>query len=451
VQENNTSPLDESGVLRRAISEPEESLPDSETEISEAAGMILRSPAAFSSEDGSVPDAVDILDMELGSLDSDARLPGKAAPLPIIDQGIKKTAFEELGSLAHKDRSVRGPKVKDSSPFTISRKRRSVTSNDIRSAQLSSLSHALKNGATPQTDPTVSRKNKISFEEEKEAPPSAALKRTGGLEMLRAKHIARNAAAVVFAIVVGAIVFLAQSEHRETLSEDSSVLPITEWAAQHQTVEIVSDTVTHYLLGQNVTEKAKHVWDATRVRPLMEEYYKVHSPPNPSKPLNVTVVSNRANHGCSELPSDYQLAAFTDLVGKFDDIILRPDGDRYLIDWEASVGYNLPSLSSRLEQRSIEPATMRVLAIPADYYNYQFSDRNRYQSFALKVEDDAEPRCFAYVDRQSAAFDDLMAVFGNRDPRAVAMALELRFPPGKDPVAEILGVVERHWALDPNA
>ena len=93
---------------------------------------------------------------------------------------------------------------------------------------------------------------------------------------------------------------------------------------------------------------------------------------------------------------------------------------------------------------------MRVMIIPGDYYNFQFSDENRYQSFALDFADENAPVCFGFAERESPTCKTLMRFFSNRDPRLVAVTLKLDFGEGNQTLcAEILGIEERHRALEP--
>ena len=131
-------------------------------------------------------------------------------------------------------------------------------------------------------------------------------------------------------------------------------------------------------------------------------------------------------------------------------MILRPNPQGYLIDWEASVGYNEHKPSDLIKDGSPVPVAMRVLIVPADFYNYQFSDEERYQSFAIDFGDENEPVCFGFSERTSETCKTLMRFFNNRDARLVALTLKLDFGEGNETLcAEILGVERRHWAAQP--
>ena len=377
--------------------------------------------------------------MYLESFDSLFKPSGVVIPEATLTE--TQEAFEQLGNDVEDDRTVRGPRQPRGQVHRQSRRTpRPYSSDDLRRAQ-----HTLSASVTQMTavEPS-SPGSSLGFEEEKTTPDP---KRGGGKEVRTAVQVGSLALVILFAALLGGVIMLALA--RTTPQE--AFHANEEWA-QRQAVEVVAarSTITNYLMAQGVQEKANYVWNAERVRPLMEKYYQSHPLPMGSRELSISVVSNRVNHSQSELPKEFVLAAFEDEIGKIDDVILRRDGSGFLIDWEASVGYNPDSLSHLLAQRPAESATMRVLLKEETYYNYQFSDRQRFQSYAMRVEDDDGPSCFAFADRESEAFRALDRLFANRPPRTAAVSARMRFPSGVDQVGEILSIIQPHWALNPS-
>ena len=210
-------------------------------------------------------------------------------------------------------------------------------------------------------------------------------------------------------------------------------------------MELAKSSIAAFWNASSLNEKLKHVWEADRVAPLMEAYYRHHPLPTAMSEEGPNIRSNRSVSRHSEVPARFVVATVIDSVGLSHDLLLRPKEEGYLIDWEASVGYNASDLSKLINLRHPEPVTLRVNITPASYYNYQYADHRAFQSFAIQVTDPNEPRCYAFAARESEVAKALMRLFANRAQRAVAVTLSMRFPEGGDEGAELLELVKPHW------
>ncbi len=433
---------DEISVLKDAIAELESSIAEVQSEDSEAVEEDASSAASSVSRG-------DVADEDLEALDSTPSHRG--ATIPDYDdtkESQAQRAFEELGKASIHDRAVRGPLIKQAlaKSWRRSWRKRTIGGSpvDIRRTKLSmSNAAAAANQAADDDDEVlVSRSKRIGFEEER--PEIDDLNQPANRRELRtAILISRVVAGLVFLGVLTAVFALANRKSQE--EETAAVSPIEDWADQHQLVASAQDTIASYALAKTIGGRAQHVNDAERVRPLMERYYRNHPLPKSDEPPLTSIVSNRSQHIHSEVPDSHVLGGYQDHVGFAQELVLVPGKERYLVDWEASVGYNEQSLSELITLRPDKTYRMRLQVMPANYYNFQFDDRLRYQSFVVKVADDSEARRYAYVTRKSKAFQDLMDHFANRDPRPIAMILDVRFPDGEDPVVEILNVHQPHW------
>lgn len=388
---------------------------------------------------------------DVGTLDSAAGEQDPFAPrrtdpdqLPEQQEQTEQPGpYEQLGT-TQEGRAVRGPRVRNAK----TRRRRgsgikTIRSDwgDVRSAKLASLSQAGPS-ASDDDEPVESRKNRIGFEEAREEGKAG-----GGKEMAAATIIARIISVGLFLIVIGSVVALALSTRKGSSSDEETnelVLLTQELNGVITQVGHAKAVLDGFWKAPNIEDKLQFVWQADRVRPLMKAYYQAHLLPTESNFESSSISSNRAEH--SELPAEFVIASAVDHVGARKDFILRPLPEGYLVDWEASVGYNPYTFSKLINQRQEEPVTLRVYVMPASYYNYQYSDSRVFQSFALKVTDNDQPRSYAFARRDSAVCKELMRFFVNRSQRAVAATLRLRFPKGGDSGAELLEVVRPHWA-----
>ena len=355
--------------------------------------------------------------------------------------------YQQLGT-TQEGRTVRGPRVRNAK---TKRRRSGVKTirsdwQDVRKSQLSSLSQSAPTAAESD-EPVESRSKRIAFEEERSEEG-----RKLGREMARATLIARVIAGVIFLSVLGGIVSLALNAQNRS-NVDTRIQEEDAYSSEIESLVTGMSTAKQFIRNfweaPTLQDKATFVWNPQRVLPLMEQYYRREILPTKDNIASIHVVSNRTNHRHSELPANHLAGFVTDDVGAKYPIILRPDGrSKHLIDWEASVGYNDSDLSYLINNREANPVSMRLLVSLATYYNYQYSDYRTYQSYKIKVADRSEPSCYGFARRDSEVFKKLSTLFANREPRTVAVTLRLRFPPGREQGAELLGVEKLHWVLD---
>ncbi|NCF86239.1 MAG: hypothetical protein GWQ08_12030 [Verrucomicrobiaceae bacterium] len=427
---------------------PPEDQPDpSLAEIEELKRDIGNLQSLINECGGDQSDAPDLKELpKLDEPESDdpfaSRSLGNGEPLP-RQQTDQPGPYEQLGA-TQEGRTVRGPRVRNAE----SRKRRSGVTTirsdwaDVRKAKLSSLSQA-EPGVTPDDEPLESRKNRIAFEE---ARPNTG--QSGGREMAWAKQIARSISAIVFTIVLISVVLLAVNERNRTgEDEDSSEVAALAREIDHVINEFddAKTVISNFWKAPTIKSKLSYVWQGERVASLMAEYYNSRLMPNEQNFGYIRIRSSKARHCHSEVPPEYVVASADDHVGVVHDFILRPEGSSYLVDWEASVGYNSHQLSKLINLRQEEPVTLRVLITPANYYNYQYSDQRVFQSFAFQVADKDQPRSYAFAKRDSKVAKQLMRFFSNRSQRMVAVTLQMRFTDEGDSGAELLALVSPHW------
>ena len=319
--------------------------------------------------------------------------------------------------------------------------RKQISASDVsqqRRARLYMLCDAKLNNASQAT-------------EEKETRPNLLKRRRKlGRRRIRDKELiafvknARKSVAAVTILLFCGTAFGVVRLALTNSSDQSSQQPIQDQQQTLRTITSAQDVLLSYAKSTSVEEKIAHVWNPNRIAPLLRAH-EASKPP--SKPIGVRIVSERSRHPQLGLPGSYALGAITDDIGVIDDIILRHSGSQFLVDWEASVGYNEVRLSRLLQDRSPDPVQLRVLIAQANYYNFDFEDEQRFQSYALKVEDDSEPRCFAFVERASATGEQLSELFQQNSNRTIAATLMVRFPHGKDAVGEITRILAPHWCF----
>jgi hypothetical protein len=184
--------------------------------------------------------------------------------------------------------------------------------------------------------------------------------------------------------------------------------------------------VRQFLAADGWQAKSAFVRRPEKVKPLMEKWYAVH----PSGPLS-----------CEE-PEDYKKGLIGNTYMVFLAMRMGPEKiqryftveqippttangtARYLLDWETSVGYQPMELRDYMVKQSLEPLTFRVLCRPEAYYNYAFSDQDKWISYELTYPGDPDFLIHGYVAKGSAVAEEI-----NKQLLLEAnIMLQLRYP-----------------------
>jgi len=116
------------------------------------------------------------------------------------------------------------------------------------------------------------------------------------------------------------------------------------------------------------------------------------------------------------------------------------------VDWESWVGWSETSWDEFIGNRLEGTHTFRVNLAAVEYYNFDFADEQKWQSFRLGSPDE-EHRLYGYVARDSPAHATLRSLL---EQGSTQVTLELRFAENAttgDQV-EIIRVVAENW-IDP--
>ena len=116
------------------------------------------------------------------------------------------------------------------------------------------------------------------------------------------------------------------------------------------------------------------------------------------------------------------------------------------IDWESWAGWSEMPWKTFLAAKPREGKVFRLLLSPIDYYNFGFSDDQKWQSYRLESPD-GEHAVYGYVERDSALNSQLRPP---PDSKQVPLMLSLRFPENstsKDQVV-IDQIVSEGWVLE---
>lgn len=119
------------------------------------------------------------------------------------------------------------------------------------------------------------------------------------------------------------------------------------------------------------------------------------------------------------------------------------------IDWESWVGWSDIPWKEFLSTKPAGSHVFRVILASVDYYNFGFSDDQKWQSYRLESSD-KEHAVYGYVEKNSALNAKLRP---NISEQSVLMTLALKFPPDpkSDSQVEIERLVSEGWVEEGGA
>ncbi len=119
------------------------------------------------------------------------------------------------------------------------------------------------------------------------------------------------------------------------------------------------------------------------------------------------------------------------------------------IDWESWVGWSEIPWREFLANKPAGSHVFRVILTSVDYYNFGFSDDQKWQSYRLESPD-REHTVYGYVEKNSALDAKLRPT---ADGQSILMTLALKFPPDapSDSQVEIERLVCEGWVEEGGA
>jgi hypothetical protein len=200
----------------------------------------------------------------------------------------------------------------------------------------------------------------------------------------------------------------------------ASTTPALDAAMNPQvTLAQVEDAVTRFFEATSVDEIAPLVRNPEVSVARMKDYYS-DRPVHPAGLRNVVTGSGLRAVG-SLLSVAVELEDFTRKSIAFE---MSADGLR--IDWESWVGWCEMDWTVLEEKRPTTPTLMRSLCELVNYYNFDFNDEERWQSYQL-VSQDLEHSIYGYARKGSLLDVKLRAMAEGPRPR-FALTARVRYP-----------------------
>jgi hypothetical protein len=231
----------------------------------------------------------------------------------------------------------------------------------------------------------------------------------------------------LFALMVaGVLIFLNMgndppSPPTAQASEPSATTAVEEAAPAKRTrQELLTEAeavAKSFLEAKSIEEMRLWVRPSDTIEERMRRFY----PAGQITPAGLSQFEPRDDLEPSER-SVFATARTRDLEDK--EIVLVQAADGLRVDWESWVGWSEISWPELAIQKPVTPVEFRVTLTNVDYYNFDFSDDAKWQSFRLESPD-LEHGVFAYVEKDSALHDQLRL---DADTKKAQMILSIKFP-----------------------
>ena len=202
----------------------------------------------------------------------------------------------------------------------------------------------------------------------------------------------------------------------------------------------IEEAVRNFVTASSPAELKKYIRNSERVGPLLDLYYeKADYEVEGFDSLDLT----QLKYSGDVVTVLVQKANFLTAPIALERVI---DGEEesYQIDWESWVGYCDYTSDQMRAKKPDKPFLMRVIVKPANYYNYDFSDDEKWRSLGLELKDSIHS-FLGYVERGSEQDVKFRAMM--KGGLLVPCMVRVAYPTGsrsKDQV-EILEVLGEGW------
>lgn len=166
-------------------------------------------------------------------------------------------------------------------------------------------------------------------------------------------------------------------------------------------------TLQKYWLASNVQDRFECVNQSKTTLEKMKNNYATGLRPQEIKPTEISF-GNR-------------IGEYTEVFWKDRKYYVSKVNGNYLIDWEASIGYNKPTLTMYKSDPSIKSAEFRVKAILGDYYNYNYNNKES-QYICVQCSDNNEA-IYGYVARNSSIGKKLLEILSDGNEHTLILQL----------------------------
>ena len=204
-------------------------------------------------------------------------------------------------------------------------------------------------------------------------------------------------------------------------------------------VRSASETVQRFLKASSYIDKLPFIKDREQVGPQVREYYQRHSD---APILDANLIQTMEGRNTLSLSFDIPSRKATWF---FNSVLV---GDAYLIDWPTSTLCQTDIFERFMAAKSTRPTVLHVRMVRGNYYNYEWSDRQKYACYNLTFPG-LQQTLYGYVTRDSQLGIDLQLLTALEPSHAAILEVKYPSPAPEDRQVEILRLVSKEWLPEP--
>ena len=207
-------------------------------------------------------------------------------------------------------------------------------------------------------------------------------------------------------------------------------------------LDALQDALDNYFGAQTWQEMLATVRNPDEVSAKMERYYRERQI-TPSKEV---IVLRKSSAMMGDTPC-VTIRVLLKPSFKEQWVVLVRDGiDSYKIDWEDAVRYQDFPWKEIVATQPTKPVKVRARLTRTSYYNFEFEDAERFQSF--QIEDPArEFYVYGYTDRSDPMTEKLLKLTEN-GPRGVFLSIAYPENGSRGSQVRIVDLVAENWVLE---
>ncbi len=247
---------------------------------------------------------------------------------------------------------------------------------------------------------------------------------------------------VVLLGVLTVIIFLTNDRGHTPRDPDVKVrsLPALEAGAMvPPDVQAASESVQRFLKASSYIDKLAFIKDREQVGPQLREYYQRHSDAPVRDAILIQTMEGKNTFSLSfDIPSRKATWFFNSVLV----------GDTYRIDWPTSTLCQTDIFERFMASKSTQPTILHVRMVRGNYYNYEWSDRQKYACYNLTFPG-LQQTLYGYVPRDSPLGIELQLLTALEPTHAAILEVKYPSPAPEDRQVEILRIISKEWLPEP--
>lgn len=221
---------------------------------------------------------------------------------------------------------------------------------------------------------------------------------------------------------VGFITWRSSQLAEDRAAEAAETLPAS--PLDVASAEDIRTTLRGYYLAESWEDLLPWVREADVVRPMMQTYYSR----NPFGPGNRDIeILQLVRSRTGNLPCVYARILLQPSLEEKSVLLFEGQNQSYRIDWETDVVHQFMEWDVFQETLPTDPVPFRVTIQETDYYNYTFSDADRYRSWVV-YDPQRGVRLFGYSERDGPVDRELVEIITSKGTGRTAAILKLSYP-----------------------